>query len=131
MTGSTTIPLWAFLTRLTSRAWWATERFLCTIPIPPERAMAMAVSPSVTVSIAELTNGIRSSRPTVSRVRVSTSLGKTSENAGSRRTSSKVSPSRIRSPSGAGRSVTGTSKAGERRQFSVQQALPQRPPSDG
>src|SRR5450759_3787083 len=54
----------------------------------------MAIRPSVTVSMAEESNGMCSSMPPDSRVRVSASLGTTSDAAGSSRTSSKVSPSR-------------------------------------
>ena len=62
--------------------------------MPPSRAMRIAVAASVTVSIAELTSGIRSGILAVSRVATSTSLGTTSLNAGARSTSSNVNASR-------------------------------------
>ncbi len=63
-------------------------------PIPPSRAMRIAVAASVTVSIAELTSGMRSGIAGVSRVAVSTSRGMTSLKAGTSKTSSKVNASR-------------------------------------
>ena len=60
VTGSTTIPLSYFLTLVTSSACCWMVRFLWMNPRPPSCAMAMAVRASVTVSIAELTSGIRS-----------------------------------------------------------------------
>jgi hypothetical protein len=59
--------------------------------MPPCRAIAIAILASVTVSIALDTSGIDSRTPLVSLVEVSTSLGITSDSAGSRRTSSNVS----------------------------------------
>jgi len=58
MTGSTTMPDSAFLTLTISRACSSTVRFLWTMPIPPSRAMQMAVAASVTVSMAEDTSGM-------------------------------------------------------------------------
>ena len=52
----------------------------------------MAIRASVTVSIADDTSGTRNVMSRVSRVLVSTSLGTTSEAAGSSSTSSKVRP---------------------------------------
>ena len=62
-------------------------------PMPPICAIAIARRDSVTVSIAAETNGMLSVIPRVRRVFVSTWDGRTSEAAGSSRTSSKVSPS--------------------------------------
>ena len=94
VTGSTTMPDSAFLTLLTSSACASTLTFLCTMPMPPSRAMRMAVSASVTVSIAALHSGMLSLMPVVSRVATSTSVGRTALSAGTRRTSSKVRASR-------------------------------------
>src|SRR6202046_4692816 len=38
-------------------AWSPTDRFRCSTPAPPMRAMAMAIRASVTVSMAEETSG--------------------------------------------------------------------------
>jgi hypothetical protein len=69
------------------------------MPIPPSRAMVMAVRYSVTVSIAELTRGILSLILLVSQVETSTSEGITVEFAGTRRRSSKVYAGSITSDS--------------------------------
>jgi hypothetical protein len=58
-------------------------------------AMQMAVRCSVTVSIGEDTSGIFMRMPGVSCAERSTSLGCTDEGPGTRRTSSKVRPSRM------------------------------------
>ena len=55
--GSLIMPLSERLTLRTSLACAAMLMFLCTTPMPPERAMAMAIRLSVTVSIAALTMG--------------------------------------------------------------------------
>ena len=62
-------------------------------PIPPALAIAIAISDSVTVSIADEINGIAIEIVRVNWVLVSTSEGTTSEASGSRRTSSYVRPS--------------------------------------
>jgi hypothetical protein len=62
-------------------------------PMPPARAMLIAASASVTVSIAALTMGMFSERFLVSHVLVSTSLGTTSEYPGINKTSSKENAS--------------------------------------
>ncbi|MNW55440.1 hypothetical protein D3C74_330980 [compost metagenome] len=62
------------------------------IPIPPWRAIAIAMRDSVTVSIAAESSGEDMEISRVSRAVVSTSLGMTSVSFGSRRTSSYVSP---------------------------------------
>ena len=99
VTGLTTTPVSAFLTLVTSSDWSEMLMFLWTMPIPPSRAIAIAVAASVTVSMADDTIGIASRMPGVSCVRTSTSLGMTSLSAGTSRTSSNVRASR-RCPSG-------------------------------
>jgi hypothetical protein len=51
------IPLSERFTRSTSAACRSTDMFLCSTPMPPARAIAMAISLSVTVSIAADTSG--------------------------------------------------------------------------
>ena len=63
-------------------------------PMPPSRAMRIAVAASVTVSIADDTSGMRSGIAGVSRVLTSTSRGMTSLYPGTSKTSSNVSASR-------------------------------------
>ena len=63
--------------------------------MPPICAMTIAMSASVTVSIALEMTGMLRLIERVSRVRVSAWLGTISERAGRNRTSSKVSPSGI------------------------------------
>src|SRR5215813_6723506 len=65
------------------------------MPMPPAWAMAIAVRASVTVSIAALTSGTLSCMVRVSAVLTSASLGVKSDAAGTKSTSSKVSPSAI------------------------------------
>ncbi len=60
--------------------------------MPPSRAMAIAIRDSVTVSIAELIRGIRSSIRLLTLVVVSAADGMTSLSFGCSRTSSKVRP---------------------------------------
>ena len=76
------MPLSARLTFSTSRACSPSGRFLCTMPMPPSRAMAMAARASVTESIAALSSGMLRSSFRVRRVRTSTSAGRTSLYAG-------------------------------------------------
>src|SRR6185369_13350034 len=64
---------------------------LCTIPMPPSWAIAMARRASVTVSIAADTSGRFREMFRESRVAREVSLGRTWENAGTSNTSSKVS----------------------------------------
>ena len=80
------------LTISTCSACWLMDIFLWMIPIPPSRAMAMAMRYSVTVSMAALISGIFRRIFFVSWVCRSTSAGRTSLAAGISRTSSKVSP---------------------------------------
>ena len=84
------MPLSERFTRSTSCTWRSTGMFLWITPTPPSRATAIAISASVTVSIAADTKGTESSIRFVSRVVTSVSLGCTRECPGTRRTSSKV-----------------------------------------
>ena len=52
VTGWVTMPASDRFTWSTMCAWASVERFRCRIPMPPSRAMAMAIRDSVTVSIA-------------------------------------------------------------------------------
>ena len=61
--------------------------------MPPSLAMAIAILDSVTVSIAAVITGVLSVMVFVSFVVRSMSLGRTSDSAGIRSTSSKVRPS--------------------------------------
>ena len=63
-------------------------------PMPPAWAMAMAICASVTVSMAEAMMGMLSGIVGVTRERISTSPGSTSDRPGLISTSSKVSASR-------------------------------------
>ena len=69
--------------------------FLWMMPIPPSRAIAIAILEVVTVSMAEVRNGAFSRIPFTRSVEMSTSAGTTSERAGTKRTSSKVRPSLV------------------------------------
>ena len=91
-TGSTMTPCSERFTFSTSLHCSSMLIFLWITPIPPSRAMAIAISDSVTVSIPALITGIFKVMFRVKRVETSTSLGSTSECAGTKRTSSKVSP---------------------------------------
>ena len=66
------------LTRSTSAACVRGSRFLWMTPMPPSRATAMAISASVTVSMAADRKGICSLIVAVRLVEVSMSLGVTS-----------------------------------------------------
>ena len=90
VTGSMIMPDSDFFTFSTSRAWAATVMLRCRMPMPPWRASEMAVSASVTVSMAELISGMLRLMRRVRRVVRSTSLGKTVEAPGSSSRSSKV-----------------------------------------
>ncbi|KAH3683422.1 hypothetical protein WICPIJ_005641 [Wickerhamomyces pijperi] len=57
-TGLLMNPFSYFLTFLTISAWSSAEELWWMIPIPPNKAMWMAISASVTVSIGEETNGV-------------------------------------------------------------------------
>src|SRR6476469_3699675 len=92
VTGSTIMPDSERLTLSTSPTWSSIERLRWMTPMPPARARAIAIRPSVTVSIAADMIGTRSTISPAIRVAVSTSAGRIDEAAGSSRTSSKVSP---------------------------------------
>ncbi len=79
-------------TMSTCSACWLMDIFLWMMPMPPSRAMAMAMRYSVTVSIAALIRGMFSCIFLVSRVFRSMSAGSTSLAAGMSSTSSKVRP---------------------------------------
>ena len=66
--------------------------FLCSTPMPPARAIAMAISDSVTVSMAAETSGMLREIVRVKRLTVETSRGCTAEYRGTRSTSSNVRP---------------------------------------
>ena len=63
--------------------------------MPPACAIEIAIRPSVTVSIAELSSGMLSAIERVTRVVVSAVEGSTLEAPGTSKTSSKVRASRI------------------------------------
>ncbi len=86
------IPLSLRLTRSTSAACRSMAMFLWRTPIPPARAIAIAISDSVTVSMAAETSGMLSGMVRVKREWVLTSRGWTVECRGTSSTSSKVSP---------------------------------------
>ena len=97
MIGSAITPLSNFLTRATSRACASIDMFLWMMPMPPSCAIVIARRASVTVSMAAESTGSPRRILRVSWVDRSTSRGRTSERAGTSRTSSKVSASsRIR-----------------------------------
>ena len=92
--GSVIMP---FSERLTLRAistWSSMDMFLWMMPMPPSRAMAMAKRCSVTVSMAALMRGMFMRIPRVSQVLTLVVAGNTSDAAGIKSTSSKVSASR-------------------------------------
>ena len=88
VTGLEMMPVCVRLTRSTWRAWSSMERLRCSTPMPPSRAMAIAIRDSVTVSIAALISGTRMEISRVRRVVVSMSLGARSDSPGSSSTSS-------------------------------------------
>ena len=94
VSGFTTMPDSNFFTCRTWAACASGSRLRWTTPIPPACAMAMAICTSVTVSIAEARIGILSGIERVTRERISTSAGSTSDRPGLISTSSKVSASR-------------------------------------
>ena len=57
VTGSVTMPDSDRLTRSTWCAWSSIERLRCSTPMPPSRAIAIAIRASVTVSIAAESSG--------------------------------------------------------------------------
>ena len=104
------MPLSDRFTRSTSAAWRSIDMFLCSTARPPARAIAIAISDSVTVSIAAATRGTRSSMPRLNRDATLTSRGWVSECRGMRRTSSKVSATSSRTRSAPFRVDSVTSK---------------------
>ena len=91
VTGSRIMPLSLFLTFSTSRRCRATGMFLWMMPMPPMRAMEMAIAASVTVSMAAESRGMRRGISGVSQVEMSTASGVMSEKPGTSKMSSKVS----------------------------------------
>ena len=91
--GLTTMPLSKRLTWRTAVACSSTLRLRWSTPIPPSWASAIAMSASVTVSIADDRIGMLSGISRVRKVRVSAWLGSTEDSSGCSRTSSNVSPS--------------------------------------
>ena len=94
--GLTIMPLSDRLTRSTSRACSSIDRFLWMMPMPPCCAMAIAISDSVTVSMAALSSGTFKRMFRVRRVLTSTCAGSTVECRGTSRMSSNVRA--VRSP---------------------------------
>lgn len=76
------------LTVSTWAAWSSIDWLRWRIPIPPWRAIAIAIRASVTVSIAADSSGTLSWMLRVSQVPVATALGRTSDGPGSSSTSS-------------------------------------------
>ena len=93
--GLTTMPLSNRFTARTASHCSCTVRLRCRTPIPPNCAITIAMSASVTVSIADDSTGMLSAMPRVNWVAVSAMLGRTSDAPGTSRTSSKVRPSRM------------------------------------
>ena len=93
--GLTTIPLSKRLTARTAAHCCSIVRLRWSTPIPPNCAMTIAMSASVTVSIAEEITGMLSAISRVNRVLVLAIDGTMSDSAGRSRTSSKVKPSGI------------------------------------
>ncbi len=79
VTGSVIIPLWLRFTRCTSAACRAISRLRWITPIPPWRAIAIAIGDSVTLSIAAETSGMASVMPAANVAVVSTASGSVSE----------------------------------------------------
>ena len=86
--GSLITPASNFLTCATCAAWASRLMFLWMMLMPPSWAMAMARRASLTVSIAAERIGSRMFRSRVRRVVSETSLGRTTEWAGTSETSS-------------------------------------------
>ena len=91
--GLTTMPLSKRFTWRTAAACASTSMLRWSTPIPPSCAIAIAMSASVTVSMAEDRTGILSGISRVNWVRVSAWLGSTLDSRGCSSTSSNVSPS--------------------------------------
>ncbi len=67
------------LTFWTSAAWSPIDMFRWMTPMPPWRAIATAMRPSVTLSMAADTSGTASSMSAANRAEVSTASGSVSE----------------------------------------------------
>ena len=91
--GFTITPFSERLTLSTSSACCSIDIFLWMIPIPPSRAIAIAMRESVTVSIAAVMIGVLSLTVLVRLVPSFIILGVTFDSAGIRSTSSNVRPS--------------------------------------
>ena len=94
VTGSVIMPLWLRFTRCTSAACTSMGRLRWITPMPPTRAMAMAIGASVTLSMAADTRGTASSMSPAKRAVVSTGSGRTLRYPGTMTTSSNVSASK-------------------------------------
>ena len=92
VTGSVTMPDSERLTISTCSACSCEDKLRCKTPMPPWRAMAIAMRASVTVSIAADAKGIPKRVLRVNCAEVSTSDGTTLDSAGSSSTSSNVKP---------------------------------------
>ena len=95
--GLITIPLSNRLTARTAAACASRSMLRWRTPMPPSCASAIAMSASVTVSIADDSNGMLSGMSRVRKVRVSALEGSTLDSSGWSNTSSNVSPSGISS----------------------------------
>ena len=93
--GLTTMPLSNRFTARTAPHCSSAVRLRWRTPMPPNCAITIAMSASVTVSIAADRTGMVSAMSRVSRVRVSASLGSTADSSGTSSTSSKVRPRRM------------------------------------
>jgi hypothetical protein len=88
VTGLVTMPASERFTRSACPACSSAERLRCSTPMPPTRAIAMAMRASVTVSMALDRRGTASRMRRVTQLLVSTSVGTMSDAPGMSRTSS-------------------------------------------
>ena len=95
VSGLTTMPDSNFFTCRTWAAWPSGSKLRWITPMPPACAMAIAMRASVTVSMAEAMIGMLSGMARVTRERISTSEGSTSDRPGFSSTSSNVNASRM------------------------------------
>ncbi len=93
VTGLRIMPLMERLTMSTSLHCSAMDMFLWMKPIPPSSARALAMTASVTVSMAADSSGMLSLMVLVRRVEMSVAAGCTADFPGISNTSSKVRPS--------------------------------------
>jgi hypothetical protein len=82
VTGLVIMPDSERFTRSTWAAWSSAERLRCSTPMPPSRAIAIAIRASVTVSIAAESTGMVKPMFRVRRVLVLTRLGTMSDSPG-------------------------------------------------